>query len=69
MSDQEQGRVRLVREFRPDLNASTEERVAAAMEQFAIQAALIEKRLANIETEMRNAQQIMRAQLPPKQTY
>ena len=39
------------------------------MEQFAIQAALIEKRLANIETEMRNAQQIMRAQLPPKQTY
>ena len=69
MSDQEQGRVRLVREFRPDLSASTEERVAAAMEQFAIQAALIEKRLANIETEMRNAQQIMRAQLPPKQTY
>ena len=69
MSDQEQGRVRLVREFRPDLNASTEERVAAAMEQSAIQAALIEKRLANIETEMRNAQQIMRAQLPPKQTY
>ena len=69
MSDQEQDRVRLVREFRPDLNASTEERVAAAMEQFAIQAALIEKRLANIETEMRNAQQIMRAQLPPKQTY
>ena len=69
MSDQEQARARLVREFRPDLNASTEERVAAAMEQFAIQAALIEKRLANIETEMRNAQQIMRAQLPPKQTY
>ena len=69
MSDQEQGRVRLVREFRPDLNASTEERVAAAMEQSAIQAALIEKRLANIETQMRNAQQIMRAQLPPKQTY
>ena len=69
MSDQEQARVKLVREFRPDLNASTEERVAAAMEQFAIQASLIEKRLANIEAEMRNAQQIMRAQLPPKQTY
>ena len=25
--------------------------------------------LANIETEMHNAQNIMRAQLPPKQTY
>ncbi|MFP6756885.1 MAG: hypothetical protein VCC99_01515 [Alphaproteobacteria bacterium] len=69
MSDQEQARVKLVREFRPDLNASTEERVAAAMEQFAIQASLIEKRLANIEAEMRNAQNIMRAQLPPQQTY
>ena len=69
MSDQEQARVKLVREFRPDLNASTEERVAAALEQFAIQASLIEKRLANIEAEMRNAQTIMRAQLPPKQTY
>ena len=69
MSDQEQTGVRPVREFRPDLNASTEERVAAAMEQFAIQASLIKKRLANIEAEMRNAQQIMRAQLPPKQTY
>ena len=69
MSDQEQARVKLVREFPPDLNASTEERVAAAMEQFAIQASLIEKRLANIEAEMRNAQNIMRAQLPPQQTY